>query len=105
MVEKYRKGGAEKRDVISDLIKVVDANLRLVTVTAPTLEVLYFSRLATKLYSPENRKLTIFEKAELNRRFAKVRITKQFFSKKKTYLLKLFFFLIRHMKNLKTTLK
>ncbi|KAF0383963.1 bifunctional glycerol-3-phosphate/glycerone-phosphate O-acyltransferase SCT1 [Gigaspora margarita] len=69
LVEKYRKGGQNKRDACSDLLGIIYNGLKTVTVNTPDYETLMVIQAARRLYRPEHHKLELPEVMELNRRF------------------------------------
>ncbi|CAG8817469.1 11513_t:CDS:10, partial [Gigaspora margarita] len=69
LVEKYRKGGQNKRDACSDLLRIIYNGLKTVTVNTPDYETLMVIQAARRLYRPEHHKLELPEVMELNRRF------------------------------------
>ncbi|KAH8548115.1 hypothetical protein BGW37DRAFT_431484 [Umbelopsis sp. PMI_123] len=68
-VEKYKAGGAQKYEAVSNLIKVGQEALRTVTVNSPDYETLRVIQAARRLYRPIYHKLSISQVVELNRRF------------------------------------
>jgi len=68
---KYGKGGKDKREAIGQLMAEVQLALKSVTVTAPDYETLQLFQTARRLYKPGKKKLTVPQKLEITRRFAK----------------------------------
>ncbi|KAI9284072.1 hypothetical protein BC943DRAFT_361418 [Umbelopsis sp. AD052] len=68
-VEKYKSGGIQKHEAISNLIKVGQEALRTVTVNSPDYETLRVIQAARRLYRPVHHKLSISQVVDLNRRF------------------------------------
>ncbi|CAO3679169.1 unnamed protein product [Umbelopsis ramanniana] len=68
-VEKYKAGGIQKHEAISNLIKVGQEALRTVTVNSPDYETLRVIQAARRLYRPVHHKLSISQVVDLNRRF------------------------------------
>ncbi|CAG8588080.1 11976_t:CDS:2 [Dentiscutata erythropus] len=69
LVEKYSKGGQDKRNACSNLLEVIYNGLKSVTVNTPDYETLMVIQAARRLYRPEHHKLELPEVMELNRRF------------------------------------
>ncbi|KAI9266405.1 hypothetical protein EDC94DRAFT_603643 [Helicostylum pulchrum] len=70
LVEKYAKGGLEKREAISSLLDYGYDGLKSVTINAPSYDVLMIIATARRLYKPASEhKLRIDQVVELNRRF------------------------------------
>ncbi|CAB4404209.1 unnamed protein product [Rhizophagus irregularis] len=69
LVEKYRKGGTEKREACGKLLDCIYTALRSVTVNTPDYETLMAIQAARRLYRPEHHKLELSDVIELNRRF------------------------------------
>ncbi|CAG8537386.1 2140_t:CDS:10 [Funneliformis mosseae] len=69
LVEKYRKGGVEKREACGKLLDSIYTALRSVTVNTPDYETLMVIQAARRLYNPEHHKLELSDVIELNRRF------------------------------------
>ncbi|KAF9913958.1 hypothetical protein BX616_009248 [Lobosporangium transversale] len=69
LVEKYRKGGADKREACGKLLDTIYDTLKNVTLNAPDYETLMVIQAARRLYKPTHRKLQISQVVELNRRF------------------------------------
>ncbi|KAI8061892.1 hypothetical protein BDF21DRAFT_347763 [Thamnidium elegans] len=70
LVEKYTKGGLEKREAISSLLDLGYDGLKSVTINAPSYDVLMIIATARRLYKPASEhKLRIDQVVELNRRF------------------------------------
>ncbi|KAL1916529.1 uncharacterized protein VTP21DRAFT_5720 [Calcarisporiella thermophila] len=68
LVEKYKLGGAEKREACGKLLDTIYNALKSVTVNAPDYETLMLIQAARRLYKPAHRRLHISQVVELNRR-------------------------------------
>ncbi|CAG8570949.1 879_t:CDS:2 [Ambispora gerdemannii] len=69
LVEKYKKGGTEKREACGKLLDIIYNGLTAVTVNTPDYETLMVIQAGRRLYKPAHRKLLISQVVELNRRF------------------------------------
>ncbi|GBB99145.1 hypothetical protein RclHR1_03430006 [Rhizophagus clarus] len=69
LVEKYRKGGTDKREACGKLLDIIYTALRSVTVNTPDYETLMAIQAARRLYRPEHHKIELSDVIELNRRF------------------------------------
>jgi len=69
MVERFKQGGNEKREVCSRLLDIIYNALKSVTVNASDYETLMMIQAARRLYKPAHRKLHISQVVDLNRRF------------------------------------
>ncbi|KAM3578530.1 hypothetical protein VKS41_008916 [Umbelopsis sp. WA50703] len=69
MVEKFKAGGNEKREVCGKLLDIIYNALKSVTVNASSYETLMMIQAARRLYKPAHRKLHISQVVDLNRRF------------------------------------
>ncbi|KAJ2734421.1 Glycerol-3-phosphate/dihydroxyacetone phosphate acyltransferase [Coemansia sp. BCRC 34962] len=71
LVEKYRKGGAAKREACDELLRVVSEGLKQVTLNTPDYETLKMVQAGRRLYQPTQHSLTMAQQVELTRRFIK----------------------------------
>ncbi|SAM02322.1 hypothetical protein [Absidia glauca] len=70
LVEKFKNGGAEKREACGNLLDTIFYALKSVTVNASNDQTLMMIQAARRLYKPAaNRKLHIAQVVDLNRRF------------------------------------
>ncbi|KAH9997308.1 glycerol-3-phosphate O-acyltransferase [Russula vinacea] len=69
LVEKFRRGGPEKREAVSEFLDLVYEALKTVTIRAPDYDTLMLIQAARRLYQPPGRHLTLSQVVELNRRF------------------------------------
>ncbi|CAG8608470.1 10537_t:CDS:10 [Cetraspora pellucida] len=69
LVERYSKGGKDKKGACSSLLEIIYNGLKSVTVNTPDYETLMVIQAARRLYKPEHHKLELPEVMELNRRF------------------------------------
>ncbi|KAI8146451.1 hypothetical protein BJV82DRAFT_509833 [Fennellomyces sp. T-0311] len=69
LVEKFKKGGAAKREACGNLLDTIYYGLKSVTVNAPNDQTLMVIQAARRLYKPANRRLHIAQVVDLNRRF------------------------------------
>ncbi|KAJ3297577.1 hypothetical protein HK104_000375 [Borealophlyctis nickersoniae] len=70
MIDRYKKGGAEKRGAVAFLLDTIYTNLKAITVTTPDYETLMVVQAARRLYKPDNRKLDLDKNLILARKFA-----------------------------------
>ncbi|CAM0141891.1 Glycerol-3-phosphate/dihydroxyacetone phosphate acyltransferase [Umbelopsis sp. WA50703] len=68
-VEKYKAGGVQKREAVTNLIRAGRQALMTVTVNSPDYETLKVAQAARRLYRPVHHKLSISQVVDLNRRF------------------------------------
>lgn len=68
-VEKFKRGGLEKREVVSEFLDLVYEALKTVTIRAPDYDTLMLIQAARRLYQPPGQHLTLSQVVELNRRF------------------------------------
>jgi glycerol-3-phosphate O-acyltransferase/dihydroxyacetone phosphate acyltransferase len=68
LVEKFKQGGADKREACSELLSTVSDALKAVTLNTPDYETLMVIQAARRLYRPKNKKFKITRVTELNRR-------------------------------------
>jgi glycerol-3-phosphate O-acyltransferase/dihydroxyacetone phosphate acyltransferase len=76
-VEKYKAGGAAKRESCGELLDSIYSGLRTVTATAPEPAILQLIWAVRRLYKPSGLRLTTAAKLELTRRFEESRIKLQ----------------------------
>ncbi|KAJ8651892.1 hypothetical protein O0I10_012537 [Lichtheimia ornata] len=69
LVDKFKKGGAEKREACGNLLDTIYYSLKSVTVNVPNDQTLMVIQAARRLYKPANRRLHIAQIVDLNRRF------------------------------------
>ncbi|KAH9981362.1 glycerol-3-phosphate O-acyltransferase [Lactifluus volemus] len=69
LVEKFKNGGSEKRQAVSQLLDQVYNSLKAVTVRAPDYDTLMLIQAARRLYQPPGQHLTLGQVVELNKRF------------------------------------
>ncbi|OBZ91192.1 hypothetical protein A0J61_00763 [Choanephora cucurbitarum] len=69
LVEKFKAGGAEKREACSSLLDSIYNALKTVTLNAGSYETLMLIQAARRLYKPAHRKLHLSQVVDLNRRF------------------------------------
>ncbi|KAG9290933.1 hypothetical protein G9A89_011083 [Geosiphon pyriformis] len=69
LVQKYKNGGADKREACTKLLDIIYNGLTSVTVNTPDYETLMVIQAGRRLYKPAHRKLAISQVVELNRRF------------------------------------
>ncbi|KAI9495694.1 hypothetical protein BDB00DRAFT_759895 [Zychaea mexicana] len=69
LVERFKKGGSEKREACGTLLDTIYYGLKSVTVNAPNDQTLMVIQAARRLYKPANRRLHIAQVVDLNRRF------------------------------------
>ncbi|CAG8502417.1 6821_t:CDS:2 [Paraglomus brasilianum] len=69
LVQKYNKGGTDKREACGKLLDTIYNGLVSVTVNTPDYETLMVIQAGRRLYKPAHRKLPISQVVELNRRF------------------------------------
>ncbi|KAJ1664008.1 Glycerol-3-phosphate/dihydroxyacetone phosphate acyltransferase [Coemansia sp. RSA 1813] len=71
LVEKYKRGGSERREACDELLKTVSEGLKQVTLNTPDLETLKLIQAGRRLYQPNLHSLTMAQQVELTRRFIK----------------------------------
>ncbi|KAH8099481.1 hypothetical protein BXZ70DRAFT_227939 [Cristinia sonorae] len=69
LLEKFKQGGAPKRESISTLLDMVYEGLKSVTVRAPDYETLVLIQAARRLYKTPGQHLTLGQTVEMNKRF------------------------------------
>lgn len=69
LVEKFKRGGQEKREACASLLDTIFYALKSVTVNAANEQTLMVIQAARRLYKPANRRLHIAQVVDLNRRF------------------------------------
>ncbi|KAF7728361.1 hypothetical protein EC973_006302 [Apophysomyces ossiformis] len=69
LVEKFKQGGAEKREACTQLLDTIYYALKSVTVNTANDQTLMVIQAARRLYKPANRRLHIAQVVDLNRRF------------------------------------
>ncbi|KAF8478708.1 glycerol-3-phosphate O-acyltransferase [Russula ochroleuca] len=69
LVEKFKRGGPEKREAVSEFLDLVYEALKTVTIRAPDYDTLMLIQAARRLYQPPGQHLTLSQVVELNRRF------------------------------------
>ncbi|KAJ2352351.1 Glycerol-3-phosphate/dihydroxyacetone phosphate acyltransferase, partial [Coemansia erecta] len=71
LVERYRQGGAAKRDACNEFLATVVEGLKQVTLNTPDPETLRLIQAGRRLYQPTQHSLTMAQQVELTRRFIK----------------------------------
>ncbi|KAI0928786.1 hypothetical protein AcV5_006241 [Taiwanofungus camphoratus] len=69
LVEKFKEGGAQRREAVNKLLDLVSDGLKTVTVRAPDYDTLILVQAARRLYKTPGRHPTLGQVVEINRRF------------------------------------